>query len=943
MDSPRTSPGSSATALTPPPSPSPPPATALDLLETATRLKQQPGERVCDTPLSRRSVSPVDPSVGNVHSTRAQHPDSQAEEQLVEQYSLHSFDETGELQVVGRLAKTTKPGKKKKRKRKTKGKTTGAPVTPQPHPRRKTCAQPGEKKPLPASGSDQKEVVDPVKTPDTLEESVEAGLRDVSKMPRGSQKSYQSKEKLPMSKSKEEKILRALSRQERQVLEELFLMKKDCLALFGEFNSIKNRLNEAKNLAERLALWEDSTLEEFHLAANGLHKQFESFLQSNKRAEFERQIFLQMARRTRSLYGVSYFSDLFYISGFFADYYHRRGEMCQELNCSIIAARIIDLCSPEGKDNEEVNSSLIRAVSSLLICTNFVNTLKNISENKINLPREQLELVPNLVRISSYSIFKPFLDLLEVSERSLAKTCSVETIQEKTKWLKKNIAQIMLSFSRSPVGKDFLKFAQSGVEAFDKPTERFEIHSMRYIALTLMKAPVADTLPTLDKIKTLVNPEGRGTVDLTAPKVKQLSLNMATASIDRCSCAVAYTGVSSSIDARYSELKDAIEPLKSFRSYWHSLFGNTDDMTYRDKARQFKEVIAKTSAALQETGNRIKVKFAAADKMAKKLIGEVAGEAENEARVQKVKHRPYLAKPGKIISTQKEEQPRQEKPIRREIQENWQHLDNAITLLNSLGDKYDQLGECIRLFRIVDNRQAENVTAEQKAFALYGLYSVSLFNTRNTFKDIRPNMTFLSRYHETLLRGENPSVSDGGVFLSTLDTYKKGLEKYKTLLKNTQGKLNHLVKFTFYSDNNLIEDEELLESISEAQAQCTNAVMEVRRFSEKLSELCRLRKKMYKGIKRIRPRQPAQPDQYIQLGQPVQPPGPVQLDQPVQPPGPAQLGQLAPDSSDSKKIQCLLEQIQEASNSLTTSQEHFSEVCTKLSSLVSTAGPTVSV
>ena len=925
MDSLRTSPESSATALTPPP------ATDLDVLVTATRLELLPSERVCDTPLSRRSVSPVEPSVGDTHSTRAQLSVSQAEEQLVEQYSLHSIVETGELQVVGELAKTTQPSKKKKRKRKTKGKTADAPVTPQSHPRRKTCAQPGEKKPLPASGSDQKEVTDPVKTPDTLEESVEAGLRDVSKMPGRSQQPGSSKPST--SRSKAQKKLDILPAQNRQVMEELSGMTDICSFLSEEFALIHDRLEKTKFINDRLNYWEDSSLKQFHSAVSGLFEQCEKYLKSSQIEDFERKITLHKEGRFAFVNSVTYFSYLYSVCNFIAKYHHYQGFLYQDSIPLIISERINSLCSPEGGNLEKIKTTLVRTVSSLTISIDYLKRLSEIAEKRLGYSGKRLEGVLNLKRTVTYSNLNTFLKLLEVSERELVETCSLETLQEKEQYLKKNIKKIMLSFSESPEGKKYLKFVQSKVEIFHEPEKRFGMHCMRYIALTFLKAPVADTLPALERLKILVNPREPDSVDIADEGVKQFSLNLATVSIDRCKHAVASFEASSLIVASYGELKNASESLKSLKKYWHNLFSIAGDETCRNKAREINETIAEINVALHKAENRIKAKRIAAEKMAKKLIAEVAGEAEKEARVEKVKHRPYLAKPGKILSAQKGEQPQQEKtqqekPVRREIQENWQHLDNAITLLNSLGDKYDQLGECIRLFRIVDNRQAENVTAEQKAFALYGLYSVSLFNTRNTFKEIRPSMTFLSRYHETLLRGENPSVSDGSIFFSTLDTYKKGLEKYKTLLINTQEKLNQLVEFTFYSDNNLIEDQELLDSISEAQTQCTNAVLEVRRFSEKLPDLCRLRKKSYKGLTRTRPRQP------------VQPPGPVQLDQP---PGPVQLDQPPPDSSDSKKIQCLLEQIQEASNSLSTSQEQFSEVCTKLGSLVPTVGSTVSV
>ena len=780
--------------------------------------------------------------------------------ELVEQFDLHSFIET-------EAPSKEEPGihrrPKKKAKRKAKAKKAAGSTTTQPSVKKKLCAQPDDEIPSPGGlkAHDASSGASPVQLQQT------EGL-DASAVPEGSQQ-LQEVGTTSIETKKTVNIRRVVVPEHSEILIKVKKMADICSILLKVLGVIQSRFTEVKDNQNCLQVWLSPEFTAFHSETAELVERCTSFLESE-----ENKAFLE-TRKEKIKKAISpadrgyYFNCMISVHYFIAEYHFPQGVLPQVANNQLILQNIDSLCSPDLKHRDILTSNLLLAVKSFMISAHHCKHMLRIASLKIDCPKQKLSQISEKLKAADLSVFLPLSNLMTTSRRvldqieAISTTGSKEGFDEKRRQLEKNIEHIMTSFSQSDVAKDFYVFLQSDVGELEMITDQFERLCHRTIAIILAKAPTISISDTLKKINELAKrqkkQDPKDSIDMATSDLKHICLYMAEISIKRIRTIVTSSNASLTLIKKHDEFKLSVECMKSLKEAWHILFGASGDIKFSETSKQLRETLSYAVTAQHKALDNIKARSAAADKLAQRIKAEIDAKKKLEEHKEEAKVSTYLERAVISYAKQQAEQaqavPQKETPLFEiSILENREHLARGVSLLKTISDDISKLGECIKCFKTVENRKPENATTEQKAMALYGLYSLHLTFAKNSLKEkCRPSMVFLSDYHDKLLKDEAPPYSEGRDFYPNLIQYKVGIGDFTTRFNFAQKTLDQLIDLTFFSDNDLINDQDLLESIREGQLQCMRLTLEVHSFSKRLPEICEARKEKFKGKKRTAP------------------------------------------------------------------------------------------
>ncbi len=172
------------------------------------------------------------------------------------------------------------------------------------------------------------------------------------------------------------------------------------------------------------------------------------------------------------------------------------------------------------------------------------------------------------------------------------------------------------------------------------------------------------------------------------------------------------------------------------------------------------------------------------------------------------------------------------------ITENWQYLINGSQQLTA-----KDYGSAKQQFLTVINAHEESKTPEQQAWALFGCYKVHRTAATATLeKDCQPTIDFLTAYHTQIQNKQTPPAEQGRAFFGQLEACLGSMKEYHTHILPAKKYLQDLTALTFGKDNNLMEDEDLVESLSDAQILCQSEFHRLNEFTQNLESICQARK-----------------------------------------------------------------------------------------------------
>ena len=283
---------------------------------------------------------------------------------------------------------------------------------------------------------------------------------------------------------------------------------------------------------------------------------------------------------------------------------------------------------------------------------------------------------------------------------------------------------------------------------------------------------------------------------------------------------------------------------ESVKLWWSALFppAQTDWLT--ESRRMLKMVASRNSQACQHFDTLMAGKVRTARKLAESLVK--TSEKRKQQHSERAQQMQEVMEKN-IESESANPPPQTEKKIsvsEMAIKDNWRELRDGAKCLNQ-PNRQKSRGHFLR----VSNCGDENKTPEQQAWALYGLASLYHLEASDIMESqCQAAMTFLKKYHAKLKGNISPSSVEGRQFFHNVETFTHSMQEFAISIQPVQKYLRQLIDLTFSKENNLDSDDDLMQSIADAQMDCRSEIRTLSEFAESLQIICEDRKNWIRSL-----------------------------------------------------------------------------------------------